>query len=599
MIICRMSNSTSILILGVGPLLVKYPFQFLFRYLPLLMLTRIATFLLLLISISVQAQEFYWAKRFGGTARDAIGSSVADEFGNNYHIGYFSGSMNFTGSATVLTSMGKTDIFFTKFDGNGSLIWAKQIAGTSDEDARDLLMRSDGTLLLWARFKGTIDLDPGSGEYLLTDVGTGYNAFLANYDADGNFLWAKHFTGSADNTPYDLRLDDDGSILLSGRFTGSVDLDPDPGTTDTKTSGGGLNSYLIKLDATGGYQWGKHFYGGTGVLAQDMCLYNGSLYFVGNFQGNMKVYPENTPTMTSHGVNDLFISKFGMDGTLDTILGYGTVRNDEFSGVFVGPDGIILSGTFIDNIDIDPNPAGEEILVSNGGVDAFVLALNHDFSFKWAEHFGGTNFDLAGWIKKGPENKLFFLLKYNDVATLEVAGSSKTLTANSASATDAAILTIDPANGEVNSVWELKGPGEEYPIIFGFDNGDQLLSGAFENDVDFDYTPGGNYKLVSQGVTDCFIMRADFRVNTATHEITEIKPMSLYPNPVHAGENLHLGMEDFRGMVKMTDAIGKVILDIWVEENQIRIPGLLTPGLYHLQCTGKDGFLYNGRCLIR
>jgi hypothetical protein len=126
----------------------------------------ITAILLLAFTLPTAAQEFFWVKRFGGLDRDAISSSVVDPAGNNYHVGYYSQTLKFDNSSTTLPPAGKDDIFFTKFDKNGLLVWAKQIGGTDDEYAAELVLLADGTLLLSGRFKGDLDVDMGANQHV-------------------------------------------------------------------------------------------------------------------------------------------------------------------------------------------------------------------------------------------------------------------------------------------------------------------------------------------------------------------------------------------------------------------------------------------------
>ena len=64
---------------------------------------------------------------FGSTGND-IGSSVAvDSSGNIYTTGTFQGTVDFDPGAgtTNLTSIGGYDVFVSKLDSSGNLVWAK------------------------------------------------------------------------------------------------------------------------------------------------------------------------------------------------------------------------------------------------------------------------------------------------------------------------------------------------------------------------------------------------------------------------------------------------------------------------------------------
>ena len=77
------------------------------------------------------------------------------------------------------------------------------------------------------------------------------------------------------------------------------------------------------------------------------------------------------------GLSDFFISKFSTEGKLDTLITYGSVRDDHFSDLVVNHNGIFISGTFLSEVDIDPDQVNEKVLVSNGGQDVFVLARGY------------------------------------------------------------------------------------------------------------------------------------------------------------------------------------------------------------------------------
>jgi hypothetical protein len=376
-----------------------------------------------------------------------------------------------------------------------------------------------------------------------------------------------------------------------------VDFDPDPNNAHLILSAGNFNSYLIKLDSEGSFLWGKHFSGSSSVLAQDFYIYNSDVYYAGNFQGSMKIFPENTPSKFSAGVNDLFIAKFDVDGTLDTLIAWGSVRNDDFSSVAIGPNGIFLAGTFLTEIDIDPDPQHEETLISNGGVDAFVLALDSAFQFLWVKHYGGSSFELADNLFLLPDGQLLYSFRYNATITLDVMGDSKVLT--SQGETDVALLKLDQSNGDINSVYAIKGTSNEYVLMPGFIDGDFMLSGAFEGSTDFDDTPSSNHIITSRGVTDCFLLRIDLGLISGYHDIIVPQPVHLFPVPLSPGETLHFSLAEFNGVVQIFDAYGSIISTEHNTSQQLQIPSKLIPGIYYALLKGSDGLERVGRFAVK
>ena len=68
---------------------------------------------------------------FGGTLNDSGLSIAVDSGGNVYTTGYFEGTADFNPGTgiTNLTSAGYKDVFVSKLDSSGELIWAKSFGG--------------------------------------------------------------------------------------------------------------------------------------------------------------------------------------------------------------------------------------------------------------------------------------------------------------------------------------------------------------------------------------------------------------------------------------------------------------------------------------
>lgn len=72
-----------------------------------------------------------WVKKAGGSGNDQGNGISVDGFGNCYVSGYLSNGGTF--GSTTLTALGSVDGFVSKFDGSGNSIWAK-IEGGSEGD---------------------------------------------------------------------------------------------------------------------------------------------------------------------------------------------------------------------------------------------------------------------------------------------------------------------------------------------------------------------------------------------------------------------------------------------------------------------------------
>jgi hypothetical protein len=126
------------------------------------------------------AGAFVWAKSCGGkTGADAADAVTTDAGGNVYAAGMFTGQAAF-GSYTLTaqgSSKGTSDIFATKLDANGNVLWAADMGGnaadtTSDVGSGIAIGQGGAAVYVGGTFAGTGDFDPTSGAHTLTSAGS-------------------------------------------------------------------------------------------------------------------------------------------------------------------------------------------------------------------------------------------------------------------------------------------------------------------------------------------------------------------------------------------------------------------------------------------
>ena len=119
-------------------------------------------------------QDFEWAKTFKSlngsiSSYDPYSGSMAiDVKGNIYTVGSFSGSLHLdSGSNTYSLDSDSTylDIFISKLDDSGNLIWAKRLGGTFNDWGRSIVLDSYGNIYVTGFFSLETDFDQGGGVY--------------------------------------------------------------------------------------------------------------------------------------------------------------------------------------------------------------------------------------------------------------------------------------------------------------------------------------------------------------------------------------------------------------------------------------------------
>jgi hypothetical protein len=256
------------------------------------------------------AGNFVWAKQMGGKAGGGAGIAV-DGAGSVYATGWFQGTADFDpGPGTSnLSSTDSADVFVSKLDRDGSLVWAKQMGGTSYDAGAGLAVDAAGNVYTVGQFQGTADFDPGPGSVNLSSAGK-EDIFVSKLDRAGNLAWAKQMGGTSSDYGYSLAVDAAGNVYTTGYFGGTADFDPGPETLNL-SSAGGPDIFASKLDRAGNFVWVKQV-GGTGSdagygLAVDAA---GNVYTAGLFMSTADFDPgPGTFNLSSAGGPDIFVSK--------------------------------------------------------------------------------------------------------------------------------------------------------------------------------------------------------------------------------------------------------------------------------------------------
>src|SRR5262249_6104714 len=141
------------------------------------------------------------------------------------------------------------DVYLIKLDPQGNHIWSKRFGDIESQYGQTVAVDSSGNIALTGYFSGTIDLGGG----VLTSAGND-DMFLAKFDAQGNYLWAKQFGSPAYDYPATARFDAAGNIVLACFSTGALDFGG-----GLLTSAGGSDIMVAKFDGSGTHLWSKRF----------------------------------------------------------------------------------------------------------------------------------------------------------------------------------------------------------------------------------------------------------------------------------------------------------------------------------------------------
>ncbi|MCA9161779.1 MAG: SBBP repeat-containing protein [Planctomycetales bacterium] len=256
-----------------------------------------------------------------------------------------------------------------------------------------------GNIYLTGNFSDTVQLDPdGVAEPLVSAGQT--DVFLAKYDRDGEFLWAKQLGGSGFDYVRDMAVDASGNIHLVGNFSGTADFDPSA-ETNQLTSAGDFDAFVVRLTADGELTWAKALAGTGFEVAQSLAVdANGAAYVLGAYFTTIDLNPSASQSFsrTTAGDSDIFLTKLDVNGNFVWGASMGGSGADFAAAVTLdASNNVLVVGDFVGTADFDPSTATSN-LTSGGNRDLFIAKLTTGGTFTWARRVGAGESELGTGI---------------------------------------------------------------------------------------------------------------------------------------------------------------------------------------------------------
>jgi hypothetical protein len=311
-----------------------------------------------------------WRKSLGDAQSQSVQRVAVDAQNNVLVIGQFRGAIDFGGGA--LSSGGGEDIFLAKLDSNGNHLWSQHFGDANDQFGRGVTTDVDGNVFIAGSIWGSADFGGG----WVASAGW-EDIFLAKFDSNGSYLWARRFGDQETQEAWDLASDSTGNVVLTGYALGDLDFG-----NGLLTAGGMPDAVVAKFDAGGNALW-SHRFGDSGMqFGQSVATDSqDNVVLTGEVQGSFDL---GGGPYVSAGAHDLFAAKFAPDGTFVWQREFGDAADQSSMVVAVDPsDNILLTGMFEGTIYIAESP-----LVSEGLSDAFVSQLDQSGQTMWARRMG-------------------------------------------------------------------------------------------------------------------------------------------------------------------------------------------------------------------
>jgi len=449
----------------------------------------------------------------GGTGSD-IGRSIAyDVDGNKYVCGSFEGTAFF--GSTSLVSSGGNDIFLTKYNNSGVIQWVRRAGKISDDFAYGVAV--DGTdVYITGSFNGTANFNTPSatGSNEITSAGDS-DIFLAKYNSNGDFQWAKRAGGTGSDAAYGLAVSGT-DVYITGSFNGTANFNTPTATGSNEiTSAGESDIFLAKYNSNGDFQWARRA-GGVGIdAARGIAVSGAEVYITGSFNGGIsQAYGANfnnpsafgSNQINSAGSSDIFLAQYNSSGVFQWAKRAGASDGDIAFGVAVSGTEVYITGYFKATANFNtPSATGSNELVSAGNNEIFLAKYNSSGVFQWARRAGGTDVDVA-YVVAVSGTEVYITGSFQNTANFNTPSATGSNEITYAGGVD--IFLAKYNSGGVFQ-WARRAGGTGADIAYGaaVSGTEVYITGLLNNTANFN-TPSatGSNELTSlSGSTDIFI----------------------------------------------------------------------------------------------
>ncbi|MGZ3931910.1 MAG: SBBP repeat-containing protein, partial [Bacteroidia bacterium] len=189
-----------------------------------------------------------WIHTGGGTLGDYAHAMTLDKTNYVYVAGEVEGFNNvitFPGSTFTLTTYGDNDIFVSKYDLTGNLLWVKSMGWTKSEKALGVAYDNSGNVYICGYFTDTTRF--GGPSTALTPGKGDLDIFIAKFDASGTLQWAQTAGSPGRDEALSIKCDGNGDIYICGMMSNNCMF----GATTLTCTGNYLEAFVAKYSPSG------------------------------------------------------------------------------------------------------------------------------------------------------------------------------------------------------------------------------------------------------------------------------------------------------------------------------------------------------------
>lgn len=297
--------------------------------------------------------KLLWTRQLGTSEEDQCRGVSADGLGNVYITGFTAGSLDGPNA-------GGFDAFVSKYDGQGNLLWTRQLGTPENDESRAVSADEQGNVYISGSTAGVLDK---------TKYGD-LDAFVSKFDGQGNLLWTRQLGTSEVDVSLGVSADGLGHVYISGFTSGSL---------EKNFAGTGLDAFVSKYDAEGNLLWTRQQCASDHATDHEQCNAVSADRLGNVFISGFVDLEETLPNMTVIHRYAL-VSKHDAEGRLAWTKQTTTPRSESNSVCADGLGNVYIAGSSSDSL-------------HGSAVGAFVSKYDTAGNLLWTRQFGTSSND--------------------------------------------------------------------------------------------------------------------------------------------------------------------------------------------------------------
>ena len=478
-----------------------------------------------------------WATYFGGNSDDRPGHITSDRHSNILLCGFTQSATQIatSGAHQTVYAGGGSEVFISKFDPSGTIVWSTYYGGTGQEGVGDIVTDSSSAIYLCGNTSSKTAMVT-AGAFKTTFSGES-SCFITKFDSAGSLVWGTYYGGDVGASTLGntyataIALDSNDDLVVAGDVVDSAGI-ATPGTFLTTRPQYAPDGFIAKFSTSGSRIWGTYYAYNANI--ESCAIDRNNNISIAGFTGvSSGIATAGTyhPTYTTNTGYQGFVARFTSAGqrAWGTYL-YGDANESFMYGIGVDQTGVVNVAGQTDAMNGFGSPGAFQ--TTNGGLgdDIVLVKLDTTGNLIWSTFYGGYAWDWALGIVEDPFGNSYFCGGTNTAFGLASPNEYQTTSSGS---TDCIIAKFD-SSGRRKWATYYGGSGADQGYAITLDRqGHPIVAGVTESTSGI-ASPGAYQTTFGGTPYDCFVLKLCDTLRVTLHSSTGSEVCSGSPTTLTA-----------------------------------------------------------------